>query len=105
MSSITPKQEIECNKRLVQEVSEELELNQSVTLHILSHYSDFTAKVIQMGNLEGVYYPYLGKFHVKPRAQQYKNYLLSLVPQVREMFRDNISRMDDLNELLKPDAA
>jgi hypothetical protein len=105
MSSITPKQEIECNKRLIQEVSEELDIPQSVTLHALSHFSDFTARTIETGNLEGVYYPYLGKFHVKHKAQQYKNYLLSLVPPLREQFRNNCSRMDDLTKIFKSDAA
>jgi hypothetical protein len=101
MSSITPKQEVECNKRLVTEVSEELGIAQSVTQHALAHFSDFIAATVQIGNLEGVYVPYLGKFHVKHKAQQYKNYLLSLVPSLREQFRTNCSR-SDLKELLNP---
>lgn len=103
MSAIPPHVEIECNKRLLEEVSEEMGVTQALTQSMLTHYSDFIARTIQLGNLDGVFVPYLGKFQVKHTSLQYKNYIHLLSPPLRKIFERNIIHMPPLNDLLNPD--
>jgi type II secretory pathway component PulF len=80
-------EEKECNRRLVKEVSEELEQTQAYTEKILSHYSQFIANTIRSGSLEGVFIPFLGKIQPKLKNQQYRDYLHSLHPVFKKVLQ------------------
>lgn len=79
-------EERECNKRLVAEVAEELGINMATVEGVLQHYASFIASTIRSGSLEGVFVPYLGKFQVKLKNQQYRAYLHSLPPMFKQVF-------------------
>jgi nucleoid DNA-binding protein len=80
-------EERECNKRLINQTAEDLGINISQVENILGHFADFTARTIRSGSLEGVCVPYLGKFQVKVKAQQYKEFLHSLHPVIKKEFQ------------------
>jgi nucleoid DNA-binding protein len=77
-------QEIECNRRLINEVAEETDQSNSTIEAMIDHYAKFTAMTIQKGALEGVFFPFLGKFQVKHESQQYKAYLHTLPANVKQ---------------------
>lgn len=78
--------EVHCNKRITREVSEELEQTISLTEEIIDHYSSFIASTISSGNLEGVFVPYLGKFQIKPKSEQYRSFIHSLGAPMKSLF-------------------
>ena len=90
-----------CNDRLTKEVASENNLTQETVLDVLGSVSKFIHYTIKSGSLEGVRIPYLGVFKVKPRAQQYKDYLHSLGPYMKKMFKSNKEGYDAINENLE----
>ena len=90
-----------CNDRLVKEVATGNSLTQETVLDILGSVSRFIHLTIKSGSLEGARIPYLGVFKVKPRAQQYKDYLHSLGPDMKKLFKANKTGYDVINENLE----
>jgi len=90
-----------CNSRLVKEVANENNITQESVNDILNSVSSFVHLTIKSGSLEGVRLPYLGVFKVKPRTQQYKDYLHSLGPDMKKMFKSNKNGYDSINENLE----
>jgi nucleoid DNA-binding protein len=82
-------EDIECNARLIREVAEEQDVTISQVEDILKHVARYTADVIRSGNLEGVMIPYLGKFQVKIKNQQYKDYYHALGKDMKGYLRNN----------------
>ena len=77
--------EIECNSRILLEVVEETNIPQYVMESMVAHYSRFTANTIRAGAMEGIFFPFLGKFQVKHKAQQLKALIHSTPVGLRDM--------------------
>ena len=81
--------EVECNHRIVRTVAEDLKINIEQVEEITKFFTGYIADTIRTGSLDGVTVPYLGKFHVKPYSQQYKDFLHSLGKEMKGYFRNN----------------
>lgn len=90
----------ECNKRLIKEVAEELEITQGQVETVLKEFTDVIATVIKSGTMEGVSIPYLGKIQVKFKTEQYKDLLHSIHPEHKKILRGNTH--DEVENLFKP---
>jgi len=90
----------ECNKRLIKEVAEELDITQGQVETVLKEFTDIIATVIKSGTMEGVSIPYLGKIQVKFKTEQYKDLLHSVHPDFKKILRS--STHDQVENLFKP---
>ena len=103
MGSYAPNEEgeipKECNARLIEEVAEELNIPKEQVAEVVKHYASFTVGRIRSGSMEGVTFPYLGKFLVKFRSQQYKDYLQSVGLQMKKL----INKSTTINILFEDD--
>lgn len=82
-----------CNTRLIEEVSEEQQVRPAIVDGILKHYNNYIADTIRSGTMEGVMVPYLGKFQVKLKNQQYRAYLHSLHPVFKRVMESTPSNL------------
>lgn len=81
-------EQVECNRRLIEEVATEMSLTKGMVENIIQYHAQYTHRVIKSGTLEGVFFPYLGKIQPKLKLQQYKNFFHALVPQMRKMLKE-----------------
>lgn len=93
-----PYQEIECNARLLEEVAAETGLTLASVDSMIAHYGRFTSNVIRSGGMEGIFFPYLGKIHVKHESQQYKAFLHSLPANMKQMYIQNVGKAFNKNK-------
>lgn len=91
----------ECNRRLIKEVAEELDITQGQVETVLGEFTSIIATVIKSGTMEGVTIPYLGKIQVKFKTEQYKDLLHSIHPEFKKMLRSNTH--DEVENLFKLD--
>ena len=95
--------EIECNGRIIREIADDMNISIGTVEDIIRSVSSFTADTIRMGGLEGVMIPYLGKIHVKPYSQQYKDYLHSLGKEMKGYLKSNKKAAEILFDLENDD--
>ena len=89
---------MECNKELIEEVALENKVTRQLVEEITSHYGHYIATVIRTGSLEGVIVPYLGKFQVKMKSIQYKDYWKALTPEMRQLLQQNLLKGEGPDE-------
>lgn len=67
--------EIEANTQIIRGIANDMELPIYLVEDVVKSMGEFTANTIRTGDLEGVMWPYLGKFQVKPYSIQYNDFL------------------------------
>lgn len=87
--------EIICNEAIIRQIAEDMKLNIGTVEDIIKSVSSFTANTIRTGGLEGVMIPYLGKFQVKHRSQQYKDFKFALNKDMYPLLKQNKNRIVD----------